>query len=87
MQEATINHKTPAIGNALLAEVPKVTGKILIDFTVQCPNCDKNIYQSSDREWFDKTLVYSFPTDNVDGDYEATCPECQKQFIIEGFCQ
>ena len=87
MQKATTNNETPAIGNVLLAEVPKVQGIIMIDFTVQCPHCDENIYQSMDREWFEKTMGHSFPTDGVDGDYEAECPECKKYFTIEGFCQ
>lgn len=70
-----------------LADVPKVQGIIMIDFTVQCPHCDENIYQSMDREWFEKTMGRSFPTDGVDGDYEAECPQCKKYFTIEGFCQ
>lgn len=84
MQKDTIKHEKPA--NVLLAEVPKVQGTIMIDFTVQCPHCDENIYQSMDRQWFEKTMGFSFPTDGVDGDYEAECPECKKSFTIEGFC-
>ena len=87
MSEVSKTNETPAIGNVLLAEVPKVTGTILIDFTVQCPHCNENVYQSYDRQWFEKTMGHSFPTDGVDGDYEAACPECERPFIIEGFCQ
>lgn len=87
MLEVTKTTENPAIGNVPLAEVPKVQGTIMIDFTVQCPHCDENIYQSMDRQWFEKTMGHSFPTDGVDGDYEAECPECKMSFKIEGFCQ
>ena len=67
--------------------IPEVTGDIHIEFYVYCPHCKEHLDQYYYKEWFIKTMGYGFPTDGVDGDYEATCPKCQKEFIINGFIQ
>jgi hypothetical protein len=65
--------------------IPKVTGSISISFHLYCPHCSSLLDDYSDREWWNKTMGSSFPSDGVDGTHEAVCPKCDKEFDIEGF--
>lgn len=82
MSDETNNERGDVLASS---ETISVCGRVLIDFTVQCPHCDENFYLSLDREWFEVTMGGSFPTDGVDGQYDAFCLECAKHFIIDGF--
>lgn len=86
MQNDTINHKTPAIGNVLLA-----AGKMkFCDFQVSCKKCHEIIYQDKyfvgilrNGEPMKSELerVFSYPEFHV----VKTCPCCGNSNFTNGY--
>jgi hypothetical protein len=63
-----------------------VEGTIHISFSLYCPSCKRYLDDSDD--WFYETMGSDFPSArDVEGDYEAECPYCKKEFTIKGFTQ
>lgn len=62
-------------------------GSINITFSVKCPHCNYDMDDYNETIWWRRTMGISFPTDGVDGTYEAKCPKCDNEFNIEGFEQ
>lgn len=69
--------------------MPTVEGNILMIFWLRCPHCSVYLDNDSSSVWFSKTMGADFPssTEEVEGDYEAECPNCKKEFTIKGFTQ
>ncbi len=86
MQEATIKHENPAIGNVLLA-----AGKMkFCDFQVSCKKCHEIIYQdkyfvsilrNGAPEESELKRVFSYP----EFDVVKTCPCCGKSNFARGY--
>lgn len=72
--------------NAVLGEVPKITGDIHISYTVYCPQCGKHYDDYYDKEWFDNTMGSDFPVDDgYNQQFNAKCDGCGQEFIVDGF--
>lgn len=64
----------------------RVTGIIHISHSVDCPHCGHTVYDDLDREWWEENVTDQLPNEECyKSEYEITCPECSKSFIIDGF--
>lgn len=74
----------------IMAHTPapiKVEGRIHISHSVDCPHCLETMYDDLDREWWNKNITDQLPNeDEYKSTFEINCKECNKPFIIDGFC-
>jgi hypothetical protein len=67
-------------------EIKKTEGSISISYHVYCPHCGDYLDDYYDKEWFGNTMGEDFPIDDgYNQTFQAVCPKCNGEFLIETF--
>jgi len=69
-----------------LEKAPTVIGSIRVSHEVDCPHCRETMYDDLDRKWWHENITDDLPSEEgYKHEYEVTCKECGKPFVIDGF--